>query len=90
MATHTVRVPKKEGLSPHRFDPQELSIKVGDTVEWVNEDKLDHTVTSDDGVTFASNLEPLKPPFTKVFSTAGDFAYHCEIHPVMTGVIKVA
>jgi plastocyanin len=32
-----------EGIA---FDPDELTVEVGDTVTWVNEDAVDHTVTS--------------------------------------------
>ena len=32
-----------EGIA---FDPDELTVEVGDTVTWVNKDEVDHTVTS--------------------------------------------
>ena len=32
-----------EGIA---FDPDELTVEVGDTVTWINKDEVDHTVTS--------------------------------------------
>lgn len=34
---------KIEGIA---FEPDELTVQVGDTVTWVNKDEVDHTVTS--------------------------------------------
>lgn len=72
-----------------RYDPQNLTVKVGDSVEW---DWIDtsaqHSVTADDG-TFESCLQSSGSKFIVTFSSAGDFKYHCQIHSGMTGDIKV-
>src|SRR5690349_18199937 len=41
------------------FSPNVQEISVGTTVEWTNDDKTAHTVTSDDGKTFSS--QPISP-----------------------------
>lgn len=69
------------------FAPADISVKVGDTVVWVNTDPLAHTATVDGSweVMVAPNQTA-----SKVMKTAGDFNYHCRYHPNMTGHISVA
>jgi plastocyanin len=79
-------------LPPMSFKPKELSIGLGDTVEWVSKDNNDvHTVTHDDGVTFSSPVLNGGDKFTFIFMAAGTFPYHCEIHgaAMMSGKIVV-
>lgn len=68
------------------FSPAALTVKVGDTVTWTNNDSTTHTVTGPD---FESG--PLAPgkTFSHKFTAAGTFDYHCSIHPNMTGSITV-
>ena len=70
------------------FQPATLSVPVGASVTWTNNDTTSHTVTADDG-SFDSG--PVAPgmTFTQVFATAGTFTYHCKIHPSMTASITV-
>jgi plastocyanin len=69
------------------FQPSTLTVHVGDTVTWMNKGDVDHTVTNDTGI-FDGEL-PAGQSFTFTFTTAGTFSYHCSIHPVMKGTIKV-
>ena len=90
MATHTVKVPLKQPGTPHKFEPSNISVKKGDSVEWVNEDTQQHTVTSDDGgVILNGKLAGKGDKYSHTFSDAGDVPYHCEIHGSMTGVVNV-
>jgi plastocyanin len=70
------------------FDPETVTIDVGDTVTWTNDDNVAHTVTADDD-SFDSG--PLSPGSTETvtFASAGTYAYHCTIHSSMTGTIVV-
>jgi plastocyanin len=76
------------------FDPASLSVKVGTTVTWTNQDAAAHTVTSGDpsagpsGV-FDSGLIKPGNTFTHTFTTAGTTSYFCTVHPWMTGKIIV-
>jgi plastocyanin len=73
-----------------KFDPQSVSVKVGDSVEWDwNDPSAQHSVTSDDNTTFDSGLCSSGTKFVVSFSKAGTFAYHCSIHSGMTGMVKV-
>ena len=75
------------------FSPASLMIKVGTTVTWKNTTAVSHTVTSDDGKSFDSGttnpITPQSGTFSFTFTTAGTFAYHCEIHPFMKATIIV-
>lgn len=70
------------------FSPATLSVAVGDTVTWTNEDSAPHTVTADDG-TFDSGNLATGETFTQTFDTAGTYDYHCTVHPSMTATIVV-
>ncbi|PSJ52225.1 cupredoxin domain-containing protein [Pseudaminobacter soli (ex Li et al. 2025)] len=69
------------------FAPAEIHAKVGDTVEWVNEDPVPHTATTKGG--WNLNIPPKKTA-SEVMKKAGEFNYHCSVHPSMKGHISVA
>ena len=75
-------------ISNFSFSPDPLTIPVGTTVQWTNDDGVSHTVTADDG---SFDSHPLSPhgTFTHTFGQAGVFTYHCAIHTSMQGTIRV-
>jgi plastocyanin len=72
------------------FVPDTITVVIGrnNTVTWKNEDNSIHTVTADNGA-FNSGIVNPGSSFTFTFTTPGTFAYHCSIHPFMTGKIIV-
>ena len=70
------------------FQPAALGVAIGTAVTWTNDDTTGHTVTADDG-SFDSGTVAPGTTFSQTFSTAGTFAYHCNIHPSMTATITV-
>jgi plastocyanin len=48
-----------------------------------------HAVVSDDGTTFDSGPLDGLATFTYTFLEPGTYAYHCSIHPTMTGTVVV-
>jgi len=70
------------------FNPQQVTVKAGDTVTWTNNDDIPHTVTSKTGV-FRSKALDTDDKFSFTFATPGTFAYFCALHPHMTGSIVV-
>ena len=68
------------------FAPVTVTVDVGDTVTWTNDDSTAHTATGD-----GFDTERLAPGQTAsiTFSTAGTFAYACAIHPQMRGTVVV-
>ena len=71
------------------FDPPQINVPTGSIVSWTNADSIQHTVTSDEQGLFDAG--PVSPgdTFENVFDSAGEFGYHCAIHPFMTGVVIV-
>ena len=71
------------------FDPPQTNVPTGSIVSWTNADSIQHTVTSDEQGLFDAG--PISPgdTFENVFDSAGEFGYHCAIHPFMTGVVMV-
>ena len=70
------------------FSPEELTINVGDTVTWTNDDDSPHTVTADDGQFDSGNMgEGATWSFT--FTEAGTYDYKCNYHSSMTATITV-
>jgi plastocyanin len=70
------------------FTPSEVTVHVGDRVTWINCDQDQHTSTADGGQ-WSSPLISAGEAFTETFQIAGDFPYHCEPHPFMTGRVIV-
>jgi plastocyanin len=76
-------------ISDFAFQPGSVTIQVGDTVTWTNNDAVAHTATSvDDSALFDGEMEPGET-FSFTFSEAGTVDYICEFHPAMEGTIVV-
>ena len=69
------------------FVPGELTVDLGQTVAFVNAHSDEHTAT---GSGFDTGIIPDEGgTATVVLDTPGVFPYACQIHPEMTGVIRV-
>lgn len=68
------------------FSPAEMEAKVGDTIEWINNDAFAHTATVKGG--FEIMLPPKKSG-SVVMEKAGTVDYYCRFHPNMKGRLKV-
>jgi plastocyanin len=69
------------------FSPKPLTVKAGAEVTVKNEDSTNHTVTADDGSFDTKGFQG-----TKTFTAPdkpGTYAFHCDIHDYMKGVIQV-
>ena len=75
-------------ISNFAFDPTTITVKVGDTVTWTNNDSTSHTVTSDDGQ-FDSGTILKGATYKHAFSKAGEYGYHCTLHPDMKAKVIV-
>jgi len=62
-----------------------VTVAVGDTIEWVNRDGVQHTATSNiepaGGTAFASGLMGTNARFRFVPNVVGTWEYFCEVHP---------
>jgi len=70
------------------FSPQQITARVGETVEWKNEDIFSHTVTADDG-SFDSGLIAPGHSWRVKVQKVGEIEYHCRPHPNMTAKLIV-
>jgi plastocyanin len=70
------------------FGPNEVRVRAGERVTWLNCDEVEHTSTADGGQ-WASTLLAPGDAFTQTFAAAGEFPYHCEPHPFMTARVIV-
>ena len=70
------------------YAPNPISVGVGGSVTWTNNDTITHTATGNDGSWNSGNIAP-GATFTKSFPTAGSYAYHCTLHPGMVGTVVV-
>jgi plastocyanin len=74
-------------ISTTSFAPKELTAHVGDTIEWMNKDFIDHTATAID-----KSFDIVLPTGKKksfVLSKQGAIDYFCRYHPNMKGKITV-
>ena len=72
-----------------QFDPAQLSVSAGDTIEWKNEDIYSHSVTANDGSIDSGLIDPGKSWKTTVTQT-GTVGYHCRPHPNMIARLVVS
>jgi plastocyanin len=75
-----------------RYTPPTVTIGAGEAVTWtLGNDAEQHTVTPDDAGSFAgSGILEAGQSFSATFGVAGHYAYHCDLHPFMTGTVIVA
>ncbi len=69
------------------YEPAEIHVKVGDTIEWINNDILAHTAT------VKGSWEVMIPPkatASRRMDNALDSDYFCRLHPNMKGHITVS
>lgn len=84
-----VGIPEKTiTIEAFSYTPDPVTVKVGTTVTWVNNDADPHSATADNGV-FNTDILEQGESGSVTFSTPGEYTYHCSIHPNMTGTIIV-
>jgi plastocyanin len=71
------------------FTPKTLTVKVGTTVTFENDDDIPHLVVANDA-SFRSKALDTGDSYAFTFTKAGDFSYFCGLHPHMQGTISVA
>jgi plastocyanin len=69
------------------FDPARITMKVGSTARWVNQDSVPHRILFADGVDSAV-LAPSQS-WSRKIDQAGTYDYACAIHPAMQGTVIV-
>jgi len=75
-------------ITDFKFNPATLTVPVGATVTWTNNDEEPHTIAAKDG-SFHSPGMDTHGTYSFTFTTAGSYDYICSIHPFMTGTVVV-
>jgi plastocyanin len=74
VATSQVDLPRS-----YKFAPEDITVPVGTTVTWTNNDNFTHSVRLLDG----GEVQMMKPgeSVTHAFTSTGLFRYDCSLHP---------
>jgi len=75
-------------IASFTYTPAKLSVPVGTTIRFRNDDTDAHTVTADNGSWDSGGMDP-HAVFTYTFTKPGTYTYACALHPWMRGVIVV-
>jgi plastocyanin len=70
------------------FAPGTITVKVGTTVTWTNDDQDPHTVTAMNR-SFSSQPMNTGDTYRYTFTKPGSYDYLCTIHPFMTATVVV-
>ncbi|WP_246113567.1 cupredoxin domain-containing protein [Streptomyces montanus] len=77
-------------MKGYAFGPSVLTVDVGDTVTWTNQDTAPHDVKTTSGpVSFHSPMLDKGRSWSFTFTKAGSYGYYCTVHPDMTARIVV-
>jgi plastocyanin len=70
------------------FNRDTITVPVGTTIVWENDDDIPHNVVATDGV-FRSSALDTEDKFSFTFNKAGTFDYFCSLHSFMKGRVVV-
>ncbi len=71
-------------MKDFEFGPQEIKVKVGDTITWQNDGAKPHSATASDGSFDTAIFQPGEKK-SVTFSKAGTFKYYCQLHGTPQG-----
>jgi plastocyanin len=75
-------------LTTTAYAPNPVTVPVGTTIRWMNNDNVAHTSTANDSSWDSGSIPP-GGSFNRTFMSAGSFGYKCTIHPNMVGTVTV-
>jgi len=78
-------------IAQMKFEPQQVRVKPGTTVKWVNHEKrTNHSILFEkEGVPESERLFPGES-WSRTFDKPGTYPYTCGPHRDMSGVVEVA
>jgi len=75
-------------IASFQFSPSDITVHVGTTITWTNNDSATHTVTANDG-SFSSGALGKGGTYSYTFTKEGIFVYICENHTSMKASVTV-
>jgi plastocyanin len=69
--------------------PESLAIKAGDSVVWINRDKVPHRLMSETGREILGKAFYENQNWTHTFESTGIYDYYCTVYPYVKGVVSV-
>mgnify|MGYP000103043802 CR=1 FL=1 len=79
------------GVKGLKFEPEDVKVKVGETVRWSWDENLAHNVEPKDAAdkfgTEKKNLQ--KADISHVFEEPGTYEFECTLHTGMEGTVEV-
>ena len=75
-------------ITDFKFSPATLTVPVGTTVTWTNQDEEPHTIAAKDGSFHSPGIDT-HGSYSFTFTSPGSYDYICSIHPFMTGTVVV-
>ena len=76
-------------IASFAFDPEALTVAIGSTVTWTNDDDVTHNVFSTASDVLASPDIGEGDTYEVTLDAAGTIEYQCDIHEYMKGSITV-
>jgi len=73
-------------ITGFKFVPETVSVKVGDTITWINKDIVPHTATANDA-TFDTGTLSKNESGSITVTHDQTLAYYCKFHPMMKATL---
>lgn len=88
---HVLAEPRAVTIQNYAYAPQEVRIRAGDAVQWVNREKrTSHSILFPaEGGLESTRLFPGES-WQRTFPKAGTYPYTCGPHPEMKGIVVVS
>jgi plastocyanin len=87
----TPTAPGQVAIVDYDFSPNSITVNVGDTVTWTNQDTSDHWVVSapTSPVSFDLGRQATAATVQHTFTAPGSYPYFCNLHNYMKGTVVV-
>jgi plastocyanin len=89
ITTESTGVTKYLYIEGFNFYAPIVTINVGDTIVWRNNDNTPHSIVSDVGTELDSDYLSRRDTYSHTFLVPGEYGYHCKEHPSMKGKVIV-
>lgn len=77
-------------MQDYAYGPATLTVRVGDTVTWMQHDQAPHdVVTTSAPVAFRSPQLSAGQSWSHTFTKPGTYSYYCSVHPDMRATVTV-